>query len=88
MCTMSMIYDHYHDKWKDYVRPVLPYIPYVPPISPEEVADFRKLLERARQYDREHNQPDCELEEKKQKLRKLAEELGVDIDFPEAVREA
>ena len=45
---------------------------------PEE---FRKLLERAREYDRRHNQPDCELESKRQEILRLAESLGVKIDF-------
>ena len=43
--------------------------------------DFRELLERAKQYDIDNNQPDCELEEKKKKLLDLAEELGVRVDF-------
>ena len=88
MCVVSMIFDHYHDKWKKYMpyTPSLP-LPYVfepytsSPITYEEIAEFRKLLERAREYDKKNNQPDCELEEKRNKLKKLAEELGVEIDF-------
>lgn len=85
MCAASMIYDHYRDKWNDLYRrsqePTAPIPDPVPAITPEEIAEFRKLLERARKYDRENNEPDCELEEKREKLRKLAEELGVDIAF-------
>jgi hypothetical protein len=86
MCVMSMIFDHYHDKWGQ--PPYTPWTaptPYQPfresPVSDEEIKEFRKLLERAREYDRKNNQPDCELEEKRQKLKKLSEELGVKIDF-------
>lgn len=51
------------------------------PITPEEIEEFRKLLERAREYDRRHNEPDCEQAEKRERLKKLAKELGVEIDF-------
>ena len=91
MCTVSMIYDHYHDKWKQppYVPPYVPtpFVPnvipnpYVSPITPAEIEEFRKLLDRAREYDKTHNQPDCELEEKRKKVKELAESLGVSIDF-------
>lgn len=87
MCVVSMIYDHYHDKWRQYFPPpsnpwVTPTVqPVQPPISQEEIAEFRKLLERARQYDKDHNQPDCELEEKRKKLKELSEQLGVSIEF-------
>lgn len=56
---------------------------YWPPSIPtqEEIDEFRRLLEKAREYDKEHNEPDCEIEEKREKLRKLAVELGVEIDF-------
>lgn len=95
MCTMSMIYDHFFDKWRDrqpaqpiYVPnpfgpspfPTIP-VPGLPPITPEEIAEFRKLLDSAREYDRKHNQPDCETEEKRRKVKELAEKLGVDISF-------
>lgn len=95
MCVVSMVIDHYWHKWQPYVYPaqpnppvdlpqIWPYVP-IPPsppaITPEEINELRQLLDRARQYDKEHNQPDCELEEKKERLRRLAEELGVKIDF-------
>jgi hypothetical protein len=81
-----MIMDHYTDKWIPLTRPyAFDYPPIVPPpsapITDEEIQEFRRLLERAREYDRRNNEPDCEMEEKKQKLLKLAEELGINIDF-------
>ena len=96
MCVVSMIADHYWDKWKDRTpapyyptqpfnpipgQPFIPQTPWIPAITPEEIAEFRKLLECAREYDRKNGEPDCELEEKKQRLKKLAEELGVTINF-------
>lgn len=82
MCAVSMIMDHYYDKWQQptlpqYPPPFQPYIPKIP--TQQEIDEFYKLLNRAREYDTVNNQPDCELDEKKQKLLKLAEELGIKI---------
>lgn len=84
-----MIYDHYHEKWNKpiyidvppWMSPIEQTKPKPSPITPEEIEEFRRLLDRARKYDQEHNQPDCELESKRQKLRDLSKELGVEIDF-------
>ena len=76
MCVVSMITDHYLDKWKrnsDWAMPILP--------TQQEIDEFRRLLERAREYDRQHNQPDCGLEEKRAAVKKLADELGIDVSF-------
>lgn len=98
MCVVSMISDHFHDKWNDFYKYTSPPVPEAPlppwlnpPVPPsttptlteEEVAELRKLLDRAREYDERNGEPDCELEEKKERLRKLAEELGAAITFPE-----
>lgn len=90
MCVVSMIMQHFHDKWEplvphQWVFPVpvprpMP-APAPPMITPQEVDEFRRLLERAREYDRKNGEPDCELDEKRQALKKLAEQLGVDIAF-------
>lgn len=83
MCTVSMVMDHYHDKWRPLVPTPQPapftQWPHMP--TQQEIDEFRKLLERARKYDQEHNQPDCELAEKRQRLLDLAKELGIEIDF-------
>jgi len=72
MCAVSMIMDARLDEWQRPFRPVP---------SQQEIDEFRRLLERAREYDRKNNQPDCELEEKRRKLKDLAKELGVEIEF-------
>lgn len=75
MCAVSMIMDHYYDRWdKNKVTP---------PLTPtqKEIEEFYVLLERAREYDKKHNQPNCEIEEKKEKLRELSKELGIEIKF-------
>lgn len=89
MCVVSMVMDHYHDEWwRRYRQTTTPVSPWPPPPplppsipTPQEIDEFRRLLERAREYDRKNNEPDCELEEKRQKLKDLAKQLGVDISF-------
>jgi hypothetical protein len=96
MCVVSMVMEHYGDKWDRLVPKPLPPVvipahPWqpeptplpVPPVSQEEVEEFRRLLERAREYDRRNNEPDCEMDEKRQKVRELAKQLGVDVSFIE-----
>jgi len=59
----------------------------VAPVSREEFLVLKKtvdemvvLLRRAKLYDEEHNEPDCEIEEKMDLLRKVARLVGVDLD--------
>lgn len=52
-----------------------------PPPTKEEIEEFRRLLERAREYDKKNDEPDCEKEEKKQKLMQLAKQLNIEIAF-------
>lgn len=85
MCVVSMIQEHYTDKWNNPPgwtgtgTQTIQFVPAVP--SAEEVAEFRKLLTRAREYDKKYSQPDCELEAKKELLRTMAEKWGIDISF-------
>ena len=86
MCVYSMVADHYRDKWSE--APWYPYIhnPSPPVISREEfealrrdVADLKSLLQRAKKYDADNGEPDCEMDEKVALLRKIAELVGVDL---------
>ncbi len=93
MCVVSMILDHYHDKWWERIPHEEPTIePYIvsptqpnpePRITDEEIREFRDLLRKARDYDKKNNEPHCELESKKETLRKIAEALGFEINFDE-----
>lgn len=47
----------------------------------EEIDEFRKLLERAREYDKRMNQPDCENDDKRKALKDIASHWGIDISF-------
>jgi hypothetical protein len=45
-----------------------------------EMAELRKLLVAAKEYDRATGQPDCEVDEKVALLKRLAELVDVDLD--------
>jgi hypothetical protein len=93
-CAVSMIMDHYIERWQQPHPVPQPWVPVIPAppmpsrpaITDEEVAEFRRLLERAREHDRKNGNPDCELDEKKQLLKRLATELGIDIAFLDSPR--
>lgn len=44
-----------------------------------EVEEMKKLLLRAKKYDEETGQPDCEMEDKVALLKKVAQLVGVDL---------
>lgn len=87
MCVVSMVMETYTDRWNRQrilgpsTQPEILSPPVAPMISPKEVEEFRDLLERAREYDKRRGEPNCELDEKRQALKKIAQELGVEIDF-------
>lgn len=88
MCTVSFVADHYREKWdKPPVSPFAPVVPIWESISRvefeqlrREVEDMKALLKKAKIYDEENGEPDCEMEEKVAFLRKIAEAVGVDLD--------
>lgn len=97
MCVVSMVGDHYRDKWgeRDWFPKVWPPQPYrvypnqTRPSIPvdreefdrlkDEVRELRDLLKRAKEYDERNNEPECEVEEKMEILRRVAELVGVDL---------
>lgn len=85
MCVISMVMDHYNDKWKsvDWTGAFL-----VPDLVSKEdftklradVDEMMALLKRAKLYDDATGQPDCENEQKMVLLRNIAKLVGVDLD--------
>lgn len=93
MCVYSMIVQDRIDKWRDYINPLIPNtIPntypgdYIKIPSNEElkkeIEELKRLLKKAKIYDEETNQKDCENDDKKRILKEIAEKLGVEIEFP------
>lgn len=92
MCTYSMIAQHYTEKWYPNQIPVLeaplvwpPTITETGPTREEfdnlkkEVLDMKALLIKAKKYDKDNNQPDCETEEKIALIKQIAKLVGVDL---------
>lgn len=46
-----------------------------------EVMELKELLKRAKKYDEDNNEPDCEMDSKTELLKKIAELVGVDLDL-------
>lgn len=93
MCAVSMVGDYFKDKWIPYFeRNTFPSGPFisplpVPSVSPDEflalkreVEEMKELLKRAKVYDEEHGEPECEMEEKLKVLRAVAKAVGVDLE--------
>jgi len=95
MCVVSMIGEHYGDKlrreWPQFfpVQPSPVFQQYVAPptVSRQEFDELKRqvdemvsLLKRAKLYDEQHGEPECEIEEKMAVLRTVARLVGVDLD--------
>lgn len=85
MCSVSMIGDHYNDKWKDaWIPPPAGF--QISGITRKEFDDLKRdveemkaLLIRAKKYDEDNGEPDCEMDDKVALLKKVAELVGVDL---------
>lgn len=85
MCVVSMIGDHFSDKWNN-----PPYQRFVAdPLAvtriefealKKEVEEMKSLLQKAKEYDIKNNEPNCEVEEKMVLLKKIADLVGVNLD--------
>ena len=89
MCVVSMVMDGGLDWLRRYDRPYPVYVPFAVPgpppqqLPPEWVEWFNEQLRKAKKYDEQTGQPDCENEGKKKSLQEIADRLGIKIDFPE-----
>lgn len=59
----------------------------IPQISREEfeelkrdVKEMKELLKRAKKYDEDNNEPNCEIDEKMDLLKRVAKLVGVELD--------
>jgi hypothetical protein len=86
MCVVSMIGDHYSDKWKDLGQFKNPLVNPIQVSRQEfdklkaEVEEMKKLLIKAKLYDEQNNEPECEVEDKVALLKKVAELVGVSLE--------
>lgn len=92
MCVVSNIVDQGVrdiNDWKKTFRPDLDSFTKEF-LTQTEISDLKRrvtaleeMLKAAKIYDEVTGQPDCESEQKKQQLQELADELGIEIEFPE-----
>ena len=89
MCVVSMVMDHYNDKFKERYNQYYTYPVYIDPniyVKKEDFEELKKdfeemknLLKRAHEYDINNNQPDCHNDEKVAMLKQFAKALGLDV---------
>lgn len=110
MCVVSMIGDHYKEKFKPYEPYIVPAYPAYEPSTPltpgdfpaypqvqpqyvfypdfsrkeiealrEEVKEMKELLKKAKKYDKDNDEPNCEMEDKVALLKKIAKAVDVDL---------
>ena len=85
MCIVSMVGDHFDQKW--YPKTTTTSYTYnLNPVSREEfdalkkeVEEMKELLIMAKIIDEKTGQKDCEMEEKIATLKKVADLVGVDL---------
>lgn len=88
MCVVSMVGDHYRDRWTT-PQPSYQIAPsWIVPVSREEfnrpkaeVEEMKKALEAAKFIDKVTGQPDCENEDKLKVLREVAKLVGVELNI-------
>lgn len=86
MCMVSFVGSHYDDRWRPQVQPFTTVQTWITNVTREEfealrseVAEMKELLIAAKRIDEVTGQPDCEMEEKVDLLRRVAEAVGVDL---------
>ena len=82
MCVVSMIGDHFNEKWEPYrnFNNGNQVSKFEFDKLKAEVEEMKRLLRKAKIYDVEHNEPNCEIEEKMEFLKKVAKLVGIDLD--------
>ena len=72
--------------YPDQPWPPQPIDPQPEPPSEEEMKrrfeELKRLLDRAKKYDKDNNEPNCEMDSKKAALKEIAKQLGIEISFP------
>lgn len=102
MCSVSAVIDHWREGWQPYVpAPVLePLTPHGPDWFKKvldqaeveklklEIAEFRKILKRAREWDKAHQSDPCtETPEKIEALREIVRALGLEEEVEIVLKE-
>jgi hypothetical protein len=84
MCVVSMVGDHFQQKWEQpNYQQIWGNLNQVSRTEfdslKKEVEDMKKLLERAVEYDKKNNESNCETEDKIKLLKEITNLMGVDL---------
>lgn len=85
MCTVSMVGDYFRDRtlpekypnWVDYRVPEVSQYEFQK--LKKDVEELKKLLLAAKKYDEAVGEPDCEVDDKVELIKKIAAMVGVDM---------
>ena len=84
MCTVSVVLESYKGIYDLKWAPIFD----VRPVTREEfeklkieIMELRKLIEAAKEFDVKTGQPDCEMQEKVELIRKIAKIVGVELSI-------
>jgi hypothetical protein len=82
MCVVSFIGDHYTDLWKEltFTSPYNPITQLQFDVLKKEVEHMKALLIKAKLYDEQNGEPDCEMDTKIAKLKEIATLVGISLD--------
>lgn len=83
MCTVSAVGDVYQRHWTTQFPAITQTIPTVSreefDALKREVEECKRILTKAKKFDEETGQPDCEMEDKIALIKKVADLVGVDM---------
>lgn len=84
MCVVSMVGDHFSDKWKQpFYQQTFLNLPEITKAEfdalKKEVEEMKELLKKAMKYDEQNNEPHCEMEDKVKMLKEIAKMFNVDL---------
>ena len=91
MCVVSMVGEHYTDKYKRTWPDFSQWQGHTWTIGPEvskkefdelkkDVLEMKELLKKAKEYDKKNGEPDCEIDDKVALLKKIAKMVGVSLE--------
>lgn len=91
MCVVSFVGDEwgrtFPDRWPNVPTQPTPTTIFITEVTKEEfealkkeVKALKKLLLAAKEFDEATGQPDCEMDEKVELIKRIAEAVGVDLE--------
>lgn len=92
MCSVSAVIDTWRENWQPYIQPSPPYTFYPDDAEIQklkrDVEEFRRILKKAREWDKEHSAEPCkETGDKIEALREIVKALGLEDEVEIVLKE-